>query len=77
MLVGTPVIAFARGAAPEIVEHGLTGYLVEDAPAMARRIRDAASLDRLRCRRRARARWSSTRMAAAYEKLYKAAADSR
>ena len=77
MLVGTPVIAFARGAAPELVEDGLTGYLVEDASAMARRIGDAAALDRLRCRKRARARGSASRMVCAYEKLYRTAADSR
>ena len=35
---GTPVIAFSEGAAPEIVDHGTTGYLVDDEEQMARAI---------------------------------------
>ncbi len=70
MLVGTPVIAFARGAAPEIVEPGTTGFLVRDAAEMASRIPDAMRLDRTACRERALARWSADRMAAEYESLY-------
>jgi glycosyltransferase involved in cell wall biosynthesis len=74
MLVGTPVIAFARGSAPEIVEPGVTGFLVDDVAEMAARIPDAARLDRSACRARALERWSATRMAADYERLYAAIA---
>ncbi len=70
MLVGTPVVAFARGAAPEIVEEGVTGFLVHDAAQMVDRIRRAGNLDRVRCRERARERWSSLRMARDYERVY-------
>lgn len=55
MMVGTPVIAFPRGSAPEIVEDGVTGHLVRDIDAMVERIRGIASFDRRRCRARARA----------------------
>ena len=70
MLVGTPVIAFARGSAPEIVEPGLTGLLVSNVAEMTAAIPKAAQLDRNACRARAVERWSADRMAADYERLY-------
>ena len=70
MLAGTPVIAFARGSAPEIVEDGVTGFVVRDTKEMAARLREVGSIDRGRCRERAIERWSSLRMARAYEGIY-------
>jgi glycosyltransferase involved in cell wall biosynthesis len=70
MLMGTPVIAFRRGSAAEVVEEGVTGFLVEDELEMAARIADLPRLDRARCRARARARWSAARMARDYAELY-------
>ena len=70
MLVGTPVIAYGCGAAPEVVEDGVTGYLVHTLDEMCRRIRDVAAIDRRACRERARERWSAARMAREYVALY-------
>jgi glycosyltransferase involved in cell wall biosynthesis len=70
MLVGTPVIAMRRGSAPEVVEEGVTGFLVDDAQEMAERIGQLDGFDRKRCRARALQRWSSTRMAAEYAALF-------
>jgi glycosyltransferase involved in cell wall biosynthesis len=70
MLVGTPVIAFARGSAAEVVEDGVTGFLVRDMKEMAERIRHVDRIDRRRCRSRAAERWSTKRMAAEYADLY-------
>jgi glycosyltransferase involved in cell wall biosynthesis len=70
MLIGTPVIAFARGSAPEIVEDGVTGFLVHDTRQMTQRIQQISRLDRARCRARAQERWSMHRMAAEYADLY-------
>jgi glycosyltransferase involved in cell wall biosynthesis len=70
MLVGTPVISFARGAAPEIVEDGVTGFLVRDQAEMTARLAEVDRIDRNACRARAQERWSSDRMAADYERLY-------
>jgi glycosyltransferase involved in cell wall biosynthesis len=72
MLVGTPVIAFRRGSAPEVVEDGVTGYLVDDVREMTERIRQLDRIDRDRCRARAQERWSTTRMAREYAELYEA-----
>ncbi|HEX2676327.1 MAG TPA: glycosyltransferase, partial [Polyangiales bacterium] len=70
MLVGTPVIAFARGSAPELIDEGVTGFLVRDQHQMAERIRQLAHIDRKRCRARALERWSSMRMAQDHVELY-------
>ena len=47
---GTPVVAFAEGAAPEIVDHGITGYLVADEGEMASAIADLPDIDPHTCR---------------------------
>jgi glycosyltransferase involved in cell wall biosynthesis len=70
MLVGTPVIAFARGSAPEVIEDGITGYLVHTKEQMAERIRQLHRIDRARCRARAAERWSVARMAIDHTDLY-------
>jgi glycosyltransferase involved in cell wall biosynthesis len=70
MLVGTPVIAFARGSAPELIEEGVTGFLVNDVDEMADRIRRLGEIDRVRCRARAQERWTTMRMARDYVSLY-------
>jgi len=70
MLVGTPVIAFPRGSVPEVVEDGVTGFVVRDVAEMAERIRQLGSFDRARCRERAREQWSSLRMAREHVALY-------
>jgi glycosyltransferase involved in cell wall biosynthesis len=68
---GTPVIAFRRGALADIVEHGKTGFLVNDESEMAEAILAAADLDPEVCRNRARERFSLARMSAAYFEVYR------
>jgi len=70
MLVGTPVIAFSRGSVPEVVEEGVTGYIVSSVEEMAERLRGIRTFDRSACRARAVERWSYRRMAADYVALY-------
>lgn len=76
MLCGTPVLGFPRGSFPEIVDEGVTGFLVPDGDvaAMARVARALEGFDRARCARRARERFSADRMVAAYERIYRDAA---
>jgi glycosyltransferase involved in cell wall biosynthesis len=68
---GTPVLAFPRGAAPEIVEDGRTGFLCEGEDDMVDALRRASSLDRADCRSAAELRFSRRRMAADHELLYR------
>ncbi len=67
---GTPVIAFASGALPEVVEDGRTGFIVRDAKEMAAAIRRVSEIDPDECRRTAFERFSSKRMARDYMALY-------
>ncbi|SHK04337.1 Glycosyltransferase involved in cell wall bisynthesis [Roseomonas rosea] len=68
---GTPVIAFRAGALPEVVEHGRTGFLVEDAGEMAQAMARVGELDPEEIRHVARERFSRSRMAADYIALYR------
>lgn len=67
---GTPVIAFARGAAPEIIEHGVNGFVCADSAAMAEAVTRIGEIDRRRCRQSFEERFTSDRMAAEHIGLY-------
>jgi glycosyltransferase involved in cell wall biosynthesis len=67
---GTPVIAYPNGAAPEIVDHGVTGFLADTEQAAALALRAAPSIDRARCRAAVEGYFSASRMVADYERLY-------
>lgn len=77
LLAGCPVIAFPLGAAPEIVDHGETGFLVEGVHDMARALHHVRGLDRAAIQARTRLRFSADRMAAEYLASYRAAAAGR
>jgi len=73
MLSGCPVVAFPRGSVPEIVEPGVTGFIVADEESMARQIEHGGpleSFDRQRCRARAAERFGRDRMVEDHLKLY-------
>jgi glycosyltransferase involved in cell wall biosynthesis len=71
MACGTPVIAFNRGSVPEIIEHGVTGLIVEDEAEGVAAIRQVADLSRARVRRCFEQRFSAERMAEDYLALYR------
>jgi glycosyltransferase involved in cell wall biosynthesis len=74
---GTPVIAFPEGAASEIVEHGVNGYLVDDEQAMAAAIADLHQIDPAACRESVATRFSPETVAAGYVEIYAQAANDR
>lgn len=70
MACGTPVIAFPNGALPEIVEHGVTGFIVNSVDEMTAALVAVRDLDSEACRRAARERFSAERMTSRYIRLY-------
>jgi glycosyltransferase involved in cell wall biosynthesis len=72
MANGTPVIAFGRGSVPEIVDHGVTGLIVDSIDEAVVAVPLAKAVDRVAIRRRFEERFSVERMASDYLELYNA-----
>jgi glycosyltransferase involved in cell wall biosynthesis len=68
---GTPVVAYRHGSVPEIVEHGVTGFIVTNQEQALRAAREIESIDRAACRASFEQRFSATRMATDYLELYR------
>jgi glycosyltransferase involved in cell wall biosynthesis len=71
MSCGTPVLAWPNGAAPEIVEEGVSGFMVDSVEAAVAKLPALAALDRMQVRRRFEARFSAYRMAQDYLSVYR------
>jgi glycosyltransferase involved in cell wall biosynthesis len=71
MLCGTPVVAMAVGAVPEIIDEGITGYCAASAENFRQRILQSFALDRRQVRARAEERFSVQRMAREYADFYR------
>jgi glycosyltransferase involved in cell wall biosynthesis len=71
MACGTPVLAFNRGSVPEIIEDGLTGFIVEDETSAVARVQKLASLSRAGVRQRFEQRFTARRMAEDYLRTYR------
>ena len=70
MASGTPVIAFPRGAAPELITPGTTGFLARSVEEMAEMVHQAEHIDPERCAANARALFAPSRMADGYLAVY-------
>jgi glycosyltransferase involved in cell wall biosynthesis len=71
MACGTPVVAFNRGSAPELIDHGVNGFIVEDVTSAAAAVKKAAGLSRERVRASFEQRFSARRMAKDYLAAYR------
>jgi len=67
---GTPVIAYRNGSVPEVVDDGVTGFVVTDFNSALQAAERIASLDRQRCRAVFEARFVASRMARDYVSVY-------
>jgi glycosyltransferase involved in cell wall biosynthesis len=71
MACGTPVIAYNRGSVPEVIEDGVTGFIVEDEAGAMGAVDRLAHLSRTAIRRRFEERFTARRMALDYLSVYR------
>jgi glycosyltransferase involved in cell wall biosynthesis len=71
MACGTPVIAYPRGSVPEVLEDGVTGWIVESIEEAVQAVARVPALSRARCRQVFEERFSAFRMTQDYLRLYK------
>lgn len=67
---GTPVLALRHGSVPEVIDNGLTGWIVDTEDELVAALDRLGELDRAACRAAAEKRFSAQRMAGAYESIY-------
>ncbi len=70
MACGTPVIAFNKGSAPEIVKHEKTGFIVENEREMIKAIKKIDKIDRADCRKYVEENFTIDKMVEGYERIY-------
>lgn len=71
MACGTPVIAYRRGSVPEVIEDGRTGFIVEGLSEAVKAVEKIAALSRKQCRKTFEERFTATRMAGDYLRIYR------
>jgi glycosyltransferase involved in cell wall biosynthesis len=70
MACGTPVIAYRAGSVPEVLDEGVTGFIVDGEEKAIQAVKNLAGIDRRAVRARFEERFTSDRMARAYVRLY-------
>jgi glycosyltransferase involved in cell wall biosynthesis len=71
MACGTPIIAFRCGSVPEVIEHGVTGFVVENEDEAVRAVARIDQLDRRSVRAAFEERFTARRMADDYLRHYR------
>ena len=70
LLCGTPVVAYRRGSMPELIDHGVTGWLCHDVPSALASLAFLGTCDRAQIARTARERFSVEKMVDGYVRVY-------
>ncbi len=70
MACGTPIIARLHGAVPEVMEQGVTGFIVKDTAEAITAVKSVSKIDRRRCREVFEQKFTAKKMAENYLKLY-------
>lgn len=70
MAAGVPVVAFRRGAMPELIKDGITGFLVNDINGAVKAVRKIGQINRLTCRKHVEENFTTEKMVSGYEKVY-------
>ncbi len=77
MACGTPVIAFPSGSTPEIIDDGVSGFLVNDIAEAVSAVQRVGALDRVKARETFERRFSIERVASDYMQIYRNLAQAR
>lgn len=70
MATGTPVIAYRAGSVPEVLVHGVTGFVCDSLSGMVAAVERIRGIDRAACRAHVERHFSAPAMAAGYERVY-------
>jgi glycosyltransferase involved in cell wall biosynthesis len=76
MACGTPVVAFNRGSVPELIDVGVTGFIVEDEVGAIGAVEQLSDISRVRVRKRFEERFTARRMAQEYLEVYRSLSES-
>ena len=71
MATGTPVIAWRKGSVPQVIDEGVTGFVVDSIEGAVRAVGQIGVLDRTAVRQQFEARFTSSQMATKYLAVYK------
>ncbi|MEX2230865.1 MAG: glycosyltransferase family 4 protein [Cyclobacteriaceae bacterium] len=70
MACGTPVVAYDKGSVPEVIDHGVNGFIVDNEEDAVKAVENIGLLDRQECRKVFDERFTAGRMATDYVKVY-------
>lgn len=70
MACGTPVVAYRQGSVPEVIEHGVNGFIVDDLDQAVQAVRNISLIERRDCRKSFEDRFTADRMAKDYVEVY-------